>query len=418
MLATLGSLGDLNPFLGFARTLLDRGHRVSLLAPAMHAEVPMPAGLQFHGLGTREAYQALVDDPELWHPRRGFAALWGSVREGLGEVGRFVQALPPDEPCVLLAHPLVLPAAALARAVRPQQVRIVGVFLAPSNLRSCHDPLTLGPLRVPRWVPLAWRRWLWRRVDERMIDPVSVPRLNQARAQVGLPPVRHFLPHLQAVPDLSLTLFPEWFAPTPPDWPQPLCRADFPLHDPHAEAPLLPALTDFLAVGAPPIVFTPGTGHRHAARTFAQALQAVQQLGRRAVFVTPYRDQVPTVLPPNVLWLAQVSFRRLLPQAAALVHHGGIGTTAEALRAGVPQLVLPVAFDQFDNAERLRVLGVGDALPAHRVSARRLAQVLASLLSSDAMRAQCQATAARFQPVPGEPAWCRAVESLAASMRA
>lgn len=417
MLATLGSLGDLNPFLGLARTLLDRGHRVSLLAPAMHAEVPMPAGLRFHGLGTREAYQALLDDPTLWHPRRGFAALWSSVRDGLGEVGRFIEALPPAEHCVLLAHPLVLPAAALARAARPQQVRVVGVFLAPSNLRSCHDPLTLGPLRVPRWVPLPWRRWLWRQVDERLLDPVSVPGINQARAAACLPPVRHFMPHLQAVPDLSMTLFPEWFAPTPPDWPQPLCPANFALHDPHAEAPLLPALTDFLSTGAPPLVFTPGSAYRHAARTFDQALQAVQRLGARAVFVTPYRAQVPAALPPDVLWLAQVSFRRLLPQAAALVHHGGIGTTAEALCAGVPQLVLPVAFDQFDNAERIRVLGVGDALPTHRVSARRLAQALAGLLSSDRVRTQCQAVAARCQTVSSEPAWCRAVESLAASMR-
>src|SRR5262249_31774015 len=81
-------------------------------------------------------------------------------------------------------------------------------------------------------------------------------------------------------------------------------------------------------------------------------LAGTQRLGRRAVVLTPHREQVPAPLPAGALWLPYVPLAALLPRAAALVHHGGIGTTAEALRAGVPQVIVPLAYDQFDNAAR------------------------------------------------------------------
>ena len=133
---------------------------------------------------------------------------------------------------------------------------MVAAWLAPHNLRSCHDPLMVGPLRIPAWVPMAWRRALWRRIDQRYIDPVALPELNAARQAVGLPPVAHFLPHLGAVPDQSVTLFPAWYAATAPDWPQPLLRGGFPLFEPAGHTTLppavrhLPATTPTAAVAA------------------------------------------------------------------------------------------------------------------------------------------------------------------------
>ena len=395
LLVALGTAGDLYPFLRIARDLLARGHRVTLLGLQAHATIVERAGVPFHGLGTEEEYRATLDHPDVWHPRKGFAVLWAGMRERIDTLPDYLAALPPGEPVVMLAHPLALVGAALARARRPG-LRVVAAWLAPANLRSVHDPLTIGPLRIPRWLPLAWRRWLWARVDAGVVDPVAMPDINAARARHGLAPVQHFVAHLQDVPQAHLTLFPRWFAPTPPDWPRPLSEGVFPLHDPHAAAPLPPALAQFLREGSAPLILTPGSGNRQAHRWLARAVQATRRLGRRAVLLTPHREQVPAALPPEMLWLPYVALPTLLPHGAALVHHGGIGTTAEALRAGVPQVIVPLAYDQFDNAARVEALAAGAMVRGGAAGARprALAAALRQVLDSATIRAGCARAAA------------------------
>jgi UDP:flavonoid glycosyltransferase YjiC (YdhE family) len=227
---------------------------------------------------------------------------------------------------------------------------------------------------------------------------------------------------MQEVADLSITLFPAWFGQSQPDWPRPLLSGQFQLYDPNADAVLPVELQAFLAQGGPPIVFTPGTGNRQAAAYFSDALEAVQKLGRRAIFLTSHREQVPAELPPTVLWQAYLPFRLLLPHAAALVHHGGIGTTAEALRAGVPQLVVPLGFDQFDNGDRVRALGVGKVLftpLAPRCWRRRLLlRKLRWLLDSDTVARNCREIASLFDGNAGLDSICGAIGALAEQLPA
>ena len=90
----------------------------------------------------------------------------------------------------------------------------------------------------------------------------------------------------------------------------------------------------------------------------------------------------------------------------------GIGSTAEALRAAVPQLVIPQAYDQFDNGARVRALGVGRTLSASRVGARSLAHSLRTLVGSASVLARCREVAQRFASAPDTGGICRAIESL------
>jgi rhamnosyltransferase subunit B len=393
-----GTAGDMYPYLHLARGLVARGHRVSFLGPAAHARAAAAAGVAYVGLGTEAEYLAALDDPDLWHPRRGFEVIWRHSIPGLTLLPDWFAALPADAPRALLAHPLALPAAALVRATRPG-LRIVTAWLAPNNLRTVHDPMTLGPLRVPRWLPRGWREALWLLIDARVIDRVALPALNDARTAAGLASVAHFVDHLQAVADASLALFPPWFGPRMPDWPETLHEGAFALYDPSPDTPFDAGLESFLAAGEAdaarqPVVFTPGSGNRQADRYFERALAAVRRLGRRAIFLTPHRAQVPSDLPADVLWHPYVPLRRLLPRVAALVHHGGIGTTAEALCAGVPQVVVPLAFDQFDNGARIQALGVGRLLTGWRSSPGGLAHAIDALLADSSVRAGCLDAAA------------------------
>ena len=166
--------------------------------------------------------------------------------------------------------------------------------------------------------------------------------------------------------------------------------------------------------GAPPVAFTPGTGNRQAGRYFEAAAQATRRLGLRAIFLTPHREQLPAALPGPILWQEYVPLKTLLPHVAALAHHGGIGTTAEALRAGTPQLVVPLAHDQFDNAARVVALGAGASLHASRVSAGRMARALQRVVGREEVAGRCREIRARFDAPSGIADLCARLEALAA----
>lgn len=388
VVATSGTGGDILPFITLGQGLLERGHRVLMLVPQFHEAIVVAAGLPCQTFGTHGEWQVLLNDPELWDERKGWGVIWRGLVPHLGALRQFVQQFPADDSCVVLSHPILVPMAALARSVRPD-LHIVACQLAPSSLCSSHDMLTAGSMRIPGWLPIRWRQALWKLIHKGWIDPVTLPSLNAARAQIGLPPVPHFFEHMLTAPSASLGLFPNWYAPVQPDWPQSFSAGEFVGSAAPSKATLSPALEAFLCSGAPPIVFTPGTGHQHAARYFHTALKALKRLGRRGLFVTPHAAQLPDSLPSSVMWQAHVPFASLLPRAAAVVHHGGIGTTADAFRAGIPQLIVPFAYDQFDNALRAKRLGVAEVLLAKRLSVGRMQTRLAHLLACPDVAQAC-----------------------------
>jgi rhamnosyltransferase subunit B len=203
-----------------------------------------------------------------------------------------------------------------------------------------------------------------------------------------VPAPRHAYPDWWDSPDGSIALFPSWFAAPQPDWPSPLCQHTFPREDLAEGARFSPELETFLASGDKPLVFTPGTGHRQVKKFFEAALDATQQLGRRAVFATKQVHDLPP-LPPNVIAQSYVPFSLLLPRAAALIYHGGIGTCSQALAAGIPHLVMHMAHDQPDNANRLRRLGVGLGLTPKQFTGERVATMLRALLDDPQVTANC-----------------------------
>jgi UDP:flavonoid glycosyltransferase YjiC (YdhE family) len=133
---------------------------------------------------------------------------------------------------------------------------------------------------------------------------------------------------------------------------------------------------EFCRAGPPPVAFTLGTGMAHAGPFFRAAVAACERAGVRGLLLTRYPDLVPARLPPEVRHCAFAPFRLLLPLCGAVVHHGGIGTTAAALGAGCPQVALPLAWDQPDNAARVARLGAGQWLGTRQRTAGHLARAL------------------------------------------
>lgn len=176
-----------------------------------------------------------------------------------------------------------------------------------------------------------------------------------------------------------------------------MINADFQLFEASASEHFSPELQAFLASGDAPLVFTPGTANLHARIFFSCALNAVKNLNKRAIFLTGDRSQLPAELPESVLWQPYVPLAKLLPSVKALIHHGGIGTTAEAFRAATPQLVVPFAWDQFDNAARVEALGAGLVLRASRINLKRFEKAIHQLITSHDILLVCDDISHKLQ---------------------
>jgi len=210
-------------------------------------------------------------------------------------------------------------------------------------------------------------------------------------------------------------LFPDWFGDPQPDWPPQLRLTGFVLSDRRC-APSFDASAErsveAAANGGAPIVFTPGSANRQAARFFAVGIAAAGAIGRRALLVTPYREQLPPSLPPHASHLSYAPFDTLFGHAAAVVHHGGIGTSAQAFGAGVPQLVMPLGFDQPDNGARVKRLGVGDVIRPRRFTTPIVADALKRLLEDQRVSAACRSWQGRMQAQDPLARTCDAIEEL------
>jgi UDP:flavonoid glycosyltransferase YjiC (YdhE family) len=237
------------------------------------------------------------------------------------------------------------------------------------------------------------------------------PELNAFRRQIGLSPVDRILTRWGHSPQMVIGLFPAWFAAPQPDWPPHTHLTGFPLFEEDGEVEMAPEVQAFLAAGEPPIVFMPGSLMKYADRFFETAVQATQFLKQRAILLSRSTRQIPKNLPDTIRHFDYVPFQRLLPHAKLLVHHGGVGTCAQALQAGIPQLIHPMAYDQLDNAWRLRKLGIGDWIKPKDWHKPILTEKLTALTTDSQVREQCQLIALKFNETAPLMETCKLIES-------
>jgi rhamnosyltransferase subunit B len=408
LLIPMGSHGDVHPFVGVGRALAARGHAVTVLTSPYFEGLIRQAGLDFVPMGTVEEFEATMNHPDLWHPTRAFrlVARWGII-PGLRPTYEFIRER-------YVPGKTVVAAATLALGARVAQdkfgVPVASVHLQPVMFRSVHQPPVLGGNRMPDWWPHWFKRAMFWLMDTAFVDPVLSKGVNGFRAELGLPPVRRFFKDWLHSPQRALGLFPDWYAPPQPDWPPQVRLTGFPLFDEAGLREMPADLEQFLAVGDAPIVFTAGSAQRQAPAFFREGTEAARLLGRRALLLTRFPEQLPPNLPDGVRHFHYIPFSQVLPRCAALVHHGGIGTAAQGLAAGIPQLVMPFAHDQPDNAARLRRLGVGSSLTVKDFLAPAIARELRALLESPEVAARCTEYARRVREADALEETCRALE--------
>lgn len=409
IIVTIGSSGDVHPFVGIGRALRERGHDVTLITNGYFGPLVEKAGLKFEPLGDADEYLRLTNDPDLWHPTRGpLFVMRSAIVPPLRKSYELIESLYRPGETVLVGSSLAFGARVAQEKLR---IPLATVHLAPSVIRSLEDPPVLPSIPLHR----LWPRWMWRAlywIADRWIDWVVGRETNKVRGELGLAPARGFFHPWMHSTQLVIGLFPEWFCPRPSDWLPQIRLTGFPLFDERGVTALPAELESFLAGGDPPIVFTPGSAMRFGERFFVESAEACRRMGRRGILLTRFPEQVPRKLPAGVVHFDFVPFSQVLPRAAALVHHGGIGTSAQAMACATPQLVMNLSHDQFDNAARMKRLGVAESITANRYRAPEVARMLGDLIGSTTVRNATRNLAAKFDGTDPVGETCAMIESL------
>ena len=408
ILTPVGSAGDVHPFVGIGHVLKARGHEVIVLAAGPFGEVVRKAGLVFEETVSVEEFDAVSKHPDIWHPRRGLRLVLDEVATRLRPAYERLKTLHQPGRTVLVGHSLSFFTRVFEEMHR---VPAATIHLAPSIFRSDHAQPTYAPgLDGSSW-PVWLKRSVWWSIDRFMLDPNIVPALNDWRRELGLPPVTRIFGEWIHSPQRVIGLFPDWFGLPQPDWPAAARLTGFPLYDNSDPVNLSPSLTRFLDDGDPPLLFTPGTANQAATQFFKAALDASQRLGRRALLLTRYAGHLPT-LPPTAHHELFVPLSQVLPRCAALVSHAGIGTLAQGLAAGVPQLTMPMGFDQPDNATRLQRLGVARWVVPSKFTGERVAAALGDLLDDSRTASNCRRWADQIRAHNAVEETCDLLEQL------
>ena len=408
LLPAIGSSGDVHPVIGLGRALRARGHRVSVVTNEIFSRQIRANGLDFIQLGTEAEAERVMRDPRLWHLRKGFGCIVDLAI--LPNIRRLYAIIAERrDPSTVVAATTLCIGARVAQ--EKLGVPTASIHLQPGVFRSLVDNGRLGHLDFGPGMPRPLKRLLFWFIDTVYVERRIGPELNAFRATLGLAPVRGIFSHYIHSPQLVLGLFPEWFAPPQPDWPGNTHLAGFILHD-EGQLPVPAAADEFLGAGPAPVLVTPGSAATDRREFFRTTVRACEAAGVRAMLVTNHPAQLPERLPPGVRAFSYLPFSRILPRCSAVVYHGGIGTLSQAVRAGIPHLVVPNAHDQPDNGQRIERLGLGLSIGARGYRRRGAARAIGELLRSQAIRRRCQEFAPRVDAAASLGRACSFIEKL------
>lgn len=409
LLVTLGTAGDVHPFVALGSELKKRNHRVTLVTNEVFQPLAERLGLHFTGIGSVDHFQSVLANPNIWSPVRGFKILAEELILGcMRPTFEAIESLSCDQTVVIA--PCFLFGARIAQ--EKFSLPLATVILQPSSVWSTARPTSISSLSWSRFLPGTLQSLMAMALRDYFLEPLLTPETNRFRSELGLPPAKRIATDWLYSPDRVIGLFPNWFAVPASDWPPQLIQTGFVSHERHDPFPIADACQAFLAEGEPPIAFTPGSGNLHASQFFKVAVAACQRLNQRGLLLTGFQDHLPGALPDGIRHFDYVPFDGVFPLCKAVVHHGGIGTLSKALVAGIPQLVMPMAYDQPDNAQRLKQLGVGDLIRPKRFKTDAVVQKLDDLIGSDIRRQRCKSISTRIDSAEAIAETCAIIESL------
>jgi rhamnosyltransferase subunit B len=386
LLVTLGSHGDIHPFVAVARALIARGHAATVATNPYFEPLIRGAGVGFAAMTDRAELKDLLTMPGAMHPLHGprvvlkkmALPLIPSLIENTGAI------LEREQPDLAVVHPICL---ACRWVCERRGVRTFGASLQPVMWFNRRSQPVMLPFRSE--TPNALSSWTDVAIGRVMVRWMLDGPLNRARRKLGLPRGRNVYMGECVAGEKNLALWSSHFRGPLEGDPERGVICGFPWFDTRGAERDGGELEAFLSAGEAPVVFTLGTAAVHTPGAFyREAAGACADVGRRGVLLVGSEASVRAAgtLPTGVRAFGYAPYSTLFPRCAAVVHHGGIGTTAQGLRSGRPTVIVPLAHDQFDNAARVARLGVSRTVHHAKVTRSSLARALRSVLDDEAVR--------------------------------
>ena len=374
LLAPLGSRGDVQPQLVLGEELARRGHGVTMAAPPNFRSLAEGRGFRFVAVG--QDINVFIRANSYMTEQHPVVALPGQIRllrEHLDRQVADIFAVPHEHDIVVAAG------LSFAGKMVADQLRVPHVFCCYSlsaMFSAAHPPAVAPLFGLPRFA----NRALWSFIT-RTFQVTLGGKLNELRRARGLSPEADSWRSIHArevilAQDSVLGELPGDVPGRNLHVPALVPRAS--AHD----APLGERLELFLRDGSPaqaPLVYL-GFGSMPTvdrARIVRIAVELFERHGARVILHSSHAEDAGVALPPGVFATGDLDHRALFPRLDLLVHHGGAGTTAAALRSGVPQLIVPHIVDQFFHGRRVAELGLGPApVPKAKLTSAAIASAL------------------------------------------
>jgi rhamnosyltransferase subunit B len=369
-----------NPLVWLADGMAARGHKPTFVITPHYGPLIEGRGYPWLPVGTKEDFIRVARDPRVWSRMHGTRMVIAGMVRTLPAYQQVMERVSGDFDLVVLSS-LALGAASMAEAAKIPRITL---HMQPALFRSIYEcPVFMEELtwltRAPRWT----KRLFFAMVDV-LFWNAARSQLNNFRRGIALPPLRSFYDDALHGAEGVAALFPSWFAAPQPDWPRRVRQFGFPIAS--NSRPLSDCLENFLASGEPPVVWTHGSANFDIEDFQTWALEVSRELNLRCLLISL---DPPATVSDTALHVGHARFEDLFPRCKAVVHHGGIGTTAKCIAAGVPQLIIPRSHDQPDNASRVVKLGLGQALSYHQTNTSQLAATLRQLLTSEIISSHC-----------------------------
>lgn len=362
---SIGSRGDVQPFVALGQGLMRAGHEVKLASNSTFEGMITGAGLGF-ALISGNPQQLIEDNREALTKRSVFGGfnfavtLLRLVEPLLDQINEEAIAACNDAAAVIYSPTMMVPGLAIS-----DQRRIPGTLaqLAPTFTPTREiTPIFLPELPLPKLL-LGWYNQLGYGITKQFGRLIWSRFGNPLRRELGLKPLSLAAIYRRQQRGRIQTLcgWSRYVVPKPADWPAAHQVSGYWFVNPAPVEPPAPGLVEFLAAGPKPVYFGFGSMVGEDSRKLTQTiLAAVERTGCRAVLATGWGGLVADDVPNNVFVIERVAHDWLFAQTAAVVHHGGAGTTAAGIRAGVPGIVIPfLSADQQFWGNRLAKLGVG-----------------------------------------------------------
>ena len=407
VITTIGSLGDLHPKIAIALELRQRGHDIVFATHQGYQTKIEALGFKFYTIrpdGTEDPSEiARMTNPKTGSEYVVRNWLLPSLSETYADLMNAAQGAD-----FMIAGEIVYAARLVAEKLGIQWASsalspfsmfsaydpsVIAVFPFLARLRKFGVPLNQGIIQLLKAVTKSWA------------EPI-----HQLRAELGLPK-RSGNPLIddKFSPYLVLAMFSSVLAKPQPDWAKNTVVTGFVFYD-GGNAELSPKVQQFIDAGEPPLVFTLGSANvLNPGVFYSESIEAATQLNRRAVLLMG-GNKLPEKLPQNMIAIDYAPYSKIFPYALAIVHQGGIGTTAQALRSLRPTLIMPYTYDQPDNAARVQRLGTSRTINPKQYIASRVAEELRELMVNPYYTAKAKEVGQIFQTEDGVGMACDVIE--------